>query len=215
MLPDKHVLHLIQNGQDRPTHWTQGRSTSGLTVSLGQWSPPEPPALLSGGLSKGWCGVRAFGRARARTAGVHTRNVTLVSAYGDVTGHLWVSVHGNSVTGGLHSWGLRVHERGRHLKCPPVGSSSPLPTSLAALQRLLVAQPQLHVEGVTVLPEGNPCRVRQALGTAATVAYSSRRRGPCKGAELRKWPRVLPGTAFVLPTLPPTQVGTHHCYRHT
>lgn len=50
--------------------------------------------------------------------------------------------------------------------------------SLAALQRLLVAQQQLHVEGVAVLSEGNPGRVRQPLGTAPVVAYSSRRRGP-------------------------------------
>lgn len=118
----------------------------------------------------------------------------MVSVYGNVTGHVCVSVHGKSVAWGLLSWGLSVHETGHHPKCPRVGPSPPSPTSLAALQRLLVAQQQLHVEGVTVLPEGNPCGVGQALRTAAVVAYSSRR-GPCKGAGLMKWPRVLPGMA--------------------
>lgn len=54
-----------------------------------------------------------------------------------------------------------------------------------------------------MLPEGDPRRVGQPLGTAAVVAYSSGRRGPCgegRGAGLRKWPRVLPGTAYTLPT---------------
>lgn len=47
VLPDKHVLHLIQNGQDRPTRWTQGRPTSGQTVvSLGEQRPPPPERPL-------------------------------------------------------------------------------------------------------------------------------------------------------------------------
>lgn len=112
---------------------------------------------------------------------------------------------------GLHSQGLCVLESSRH-----TGPSLPWPTSLAALQRLLVAQQQLHVEGVTVLPEGNPRRVGQALGTAATVAYSSGRRGPCGDAGLRKWPRVLLGWPAPYLLLSPsgwvlTTVHSTHC----
>lgn len=75
----------------------------------------------------------------------------------------------------------------------------PSPTSPAALQRLLVAQQQLRVEGVAILPEGDPCRVSQPLRTAAVVVRSSGRRGPCGGAGLRKWPSILPGTTYTLP----------------
>lgn len=79
------------------------------------------------------------------------------------------------------------------------------PTLLAALQRLLVAQLQLHVERVAVLPEGNPRTFGQVLGTAAMVVYSSGRMGPCGGAELRRWPQILLGVAYALPTPPPRQ----------
>lgn len=86
-------------------------------------------------------------------------------------------------------------------KCPRQGSPPEMahggsglhwPTSLAALQRLLVAQQQLHVEGVAVLPEGNPRGVGQPLGTAAVVAYSSGRRGPCGGCRIEEVARSPP-----------------------
>lgn len=38
--------------------------------------------------------------------------------HGNVTGRLRVSVCGKGGAWGLHSWGLSVHERGPHLKCP-------------------------------------------------------------------------------------------------
>lgn len=55
-----------------------------------------------------------------------------------------------------------------------------------------------------MLPEGNPRRVGQVLGTAAMVTYSSGRRGPCRGAGLRKWPKSPPqgGLHFAHPLAP-------------
>lgn len=105
---------------------------------------------------------------------------------------------------------LSVHNRGHHQKRPRVGSSLHRPTSLAALQRLLVAQQQLHVEGVAVLPEGNPRGVGQPLGTAAVVAYSSGRRGPCRRCRIEQVAQSPPrDSLYTLPTPRPQQLGTH------
>jgi hypothetical protein len=41
VLPDKHILHFIQNGQDCPTRWTQGRPMSGQAGLPGVTEPPE------------------------------------------------------------------------------------------------------------------------------------------------------------------------------
>lgn len=139
----------------------------------------------------------------------------MVSVCGIVRGRLCVSAPGTSVAWGPHSQGLSVHERGHHLHCPPAGPSLPSPTSLAALQRLLVAQQQVHVEGVTVLPEGDPRRVGQVLGTAAMVAYSSGKSGPCGGAEWRKWPGVLPRTVYAPPTPHPSGGHSRPLTLHT
>lgn len=85
--------------------------------------------------------------------------------------------------------------------------SGPSPTSLAALQRLLVAQQQLRVEGVAMSPEGNPGGVSQPLRAAAVVAHSPGRRGPCGDSGLRKWPSILPRTTYTLPWLWSQQVA--------
>lgn len=189
MLPDKHVLHLIPNGQDCPTHWTQGRSTSGQAHLPGV---AEAPAPLSGSLRRGRCGVPAFWCTVGRGAYV----CHMGSGYG-MCECLWEEC---SVEAAF--MGSECPREGS----PPEMSSGlwpALPTLLAALQRLLVAQLQLHVERVTMLPEGNPCSFGQVLGTAAMVVYSSGRREPCGGAELRRWPQILLRMAYALPTRPP------------
>ena len=110
---------------------------------------------------------------------------------------------GTTFVGSLSALG-----RGRHLERPG-GGARPQPTSLAALQRLLVAQQQLHVEGVAVLSEGNPSRVRQPLGTGPVVAYSSRRRGSCGGeCRIEEVTQGPPGVGFPL-AQPSAPAGGH------
>jgi hypothetical protein len=66
VLPDKHILHLIKNGQNRPTSWTQRKPMSGQADSpYGDRPPPQTtsppsrftatPALFSGSSSARWC----------------------------------------------------------------------------------------------------------------------------------------------------------------
>lgn len=109
VLPDEHILHLIQNGQDCPTRWTQGRPMSGQTGLPGGGGDPPPPsqrpqpsslaAWVEDGVESGR--LRVCGRCYMRV----TSHVVPVNR--NTTGHLCVSAaYRWRVAGGLHPWSL-------------------------------------------------------------------------------------------------------------
>lgn len=162
VLPDEHVLHLIPNGQDRPPHWTQGRSGSGHRGLPGVAPREPPPHFLASGAEDGVESLHLCVHRRGTPCGV--------------TWGLWEHDRALTCECLWEGWSMGTALMGS--ECPPEGSPPEMPEGAPA--------GPAHLAGSAAVPPCVPAAAPCGRSNSAPGRESRRSRpGPgdsCRGS---------------------------------